>query len=284
MTDSNLNPTPQFGTAEYAGVPGTDHCQYCHQAISGTYYRANDSLACPACADKIRVALARDTHSAFVRGLLFGIGAAVVGMILYAVFAITTGLVIGYVSLAVGWMVGKAIIKGSGGVGGKRYQIAAAILTYCAVSVASIPIWIHNANEHHSTKRQHAHTAPRSNSSMSPDQVSGSSTRESSNSDPSTSDSSNSTSSTNQTATPSEPSTQSAPSESARPDFFATMSKLLLLGLASPFVEVWEGGPSFQWAIGIFILFIGIKIAWRLTASPPMNLFGPFENSSRPSA
>jgi predicted lipid-binding transport protein (Tim44 family) len=281
MTDSTLNPTPQFGTAEYAGVPGTDHCQYCHQPIAGTYYRANESLACPTCADKIRADLARDTHSAFVRGLLFGIGAAIAGMILYAVFAIATGIIIGYVSLAVGWLVGKAIIKGSGGVGGKRYQIAAAVLTYCAVSVAAVPIWIHYANEQHAPKQQHARAANRPGSSSTSNRLSGSSTAESSTSDSSTSPSSNSASSPSPTTAPTE---QSPPSESARPTFFAAMSKLLLLGLASPFLEIWEGGPSFQWVIGIVILAVGIRIAWRLTAAPPRNLFGPFENSSRPSA
>ncbi len=68
-------------------------------------------------------------------------------MILYATFAIATGIIIGYISLAVGWMIGKAIMKGSGGVGGRRYQITAAALTYCAVSMAAVPIGIHYAGE-----------------------------------------------------------------------------------------------------------------------------------------
>jgi hypothetical protein len=63
-------------------------------------------------------------------------------MILYAAFGIITGLVIGYLSLAVGYIVGKAILFGSGGIGGRRYQIAAALLTYVAVSIAAIPMGI----------------------------------------------------------------------------------------------------------------------------------------------
>jgi len=50
--------------------------------------------------------------------------------------------VIGYVSLASANIVGKAIKMGSGGMGGRRYQIAAALLTYSAVSIAAIPIFI----------------------------------------------------------------------------------------------------------------------------------------------
>jgi hypothetical protein len=59
---------------------------------------------------------------------MFGIGGAVLGMILYAAFGILTGLVIGYVALGVGYIVAKAITMGSKGVGGQPYQIAAAVL------------------------------------------------------------------------------------------------------------------------------------------------------------
>jgi hypothetical protein len=137
------NPTPQFGTAEYVGTPGGDHCQFCHQPIAGTYFRTNGAMTCPACAQRMREHGTDDTHAAFVRAIVFGLGAAALGLILYATFSIVTGITIGYASLAVGWLVGKAMMKGSGGANGRRYQIAAALLTYAAVSLARIPIWIH---------------------------------------------------------------------------------------------------------------------------------------------
>ena len=112
MADPTLqNPTPQFGTVEYAGSPGGDHCQFCHQPIGGNYFRTNGAMTCPGCAEKMRGELAKDTHAAYVRAIIFGVGAAIVGMILYATFAIVTGIVIGYAALAVGWLVGKAMIK-----------------------------------------------------------------------------------------------------------------------------------------------------------------------------
>src|SRR6266849_8276836 len=153
MAESFSNPSPQFGTAEYLGKPGNDHCQFCHLPIAGNYYRINNAMACGGCAEKMRGALATDTHAAFVRALLYGIGAAVVGMILYAVFEIATGLIIGYVSLAVGWMVGTAMMKGSNGVGGRRYQITAALLTYAAVSLAAVPVIIHYAGKQQGQKQ-----------------------------------------------------------------------------------------------------------------------------------
>jgi hypothetical protein len=243
------NPTPQFGTAEYAGVPGTDHCQFCHQPVANTYYRANDAMACPTCAAAMRGELAKDTHAAFTRGLLLGIGAAIVGMILYAVFAITTGIIIGYVSLAVGWLVGKAIIKGSGGVGGRRYQIAAAVLTYAAVSMAAVPIWIHYAGKQHRAQQQKLAAEQRQlENDFGQTHEEGSA----------------------------QPGPRSQPA--ATGDFAGELGKLVLIGIASPFIEVWEGGPSFQWAIGIVILVVGIRIAWRITAARPLVIFGPFEN------
>jgi hypothetical protein len=116
MTDS----TPQFGTAEYQSKSGSDTCQSCNQTLTGLYYRVNGSLACEHCTEQLKIQLPKDSHSAFVRGLLFGVGGAILGLILYSVFAIVTGIVIGYVSLAVGYIVGKAIKFGSGGIGGRR--------------------------------------------------------------------------------------------------------------------------------------------------------------------
>ncbi len=244
MVDGSFTtPTPQFGTAEYVGSPGGDHCQFCHQLISGSYYRANGAMTCAGCAEKMRGELAKDSHAAFVRALLFGIGAAILGMILYATFAIVTGIVIGYASLAVGWIVGKAMIQGSNGVGGRRYQIAAVLLTYAAVSTAAIPVWLHYAGEHRQTNAQRATTAQGSSDSSS-DDLDG-----------------------------------AAPK--SRPSFAAAMGTLLALGLASPFLEL--SGDFVGGMIGLVILFVGMRFAWRLTAGRALAIFGPFEDSPQPS-
>jgi len=261
MSDATLNnPTPQFGTAEYTNSPTTDHCQYCHQPVPTSYYRINDSIACTACAEKARGELSRDTHAAYVRALLFGIGAAILGMILYATFEIVTGLIVGYVSLAVGWFVGKAMIKGSGGVGGKRYQITAAVLTYAAVSMAAVPVWIHYAGEHKRAQQQKLEQ--KQSTAEEQRQL------ETEFGQP------------HQAPPPSATSAPPAEPPSPKMSFGAAIGQLALLGIASPFVEVWEGGPSFSWAIGIIILLVGIRIAWRMTAGRPLEIYGPFNNSA----
>jgi hypothetical protein len=141
MSDSkNMPNTPQFQKAEYAGSPGGDRCQVCGQPVGTSYYRVNGAVTCSGCAEKARHELPTSSGAAYLRGLLFGIGAAIAGLALYATFEIMTGLIIGYLSLAVGYIIGKAIKAGSRGLGGRKYQITAVLLTYAAVSMASIPV------------------------------------------------------------------------------------------------------------------------------------------------
>jgi len=79
----------------------------------------------------------------------------VVGLIGYALIAILLqGWVISYMSIGVGWLVGTAMMKGSNGVGGRRYQIVAILLTYAAVSMAAVPIGIHFAGERKQQREQ----------------------------------------------------------------------------------------------------------------------------------
>jgi hypothetical protein len=55
------------------------------------------------------------------------------------------------------------------------------------------------------------------------------------------------------------------------------LGKLALFGLASPFLEL--AGNPFGGLIGLVILFVGIRIAVRLTARRPAEVFGPFDAS-----
>src|ERR1051325_10290446 len=113
-----MSETPQFGTAEYEHKPGSDRCKTCDQPIVGKYYRVSGAMTCPACAETTSGQLKPDTSTNFVRGVAFGIGGALLGLILYSAVGIITGLEIGYISLAVGYLVGRAMMMGSLGIGG----------------------------------------------------------------------------------------------------------------------------------------------------------------------
>jgi hypothetical protein len=161
------NPALQKQPNSDALFDGIQHCTLCGRVIEGRFAMVRAKIACVSCAARERDSATRmstpvraasrpssvavadaipdEESGAFAPALFYGIGAAVVGLVVYASFTIITHWYFGYVALLVGWMVGKAIMQGSGGVGGLRYQITAVVLTYAAISLASVPIAIARA-------------------------------------------------------------------------------------------------------------------------------------------
>lgn len=246
---SLTNPTPQFSTAEFQGGP--DRCQLCGQTLGSTYYRIGQKQACPACAEKAKFDLPKDTHSAFVRGMIFGIGGAILGLIAYSAFTIITGIEIGYLSLLVGFLVAKAILMGSKGIGGRRYQVTALLLTYAGVSLSAIPIGISMYLKQEEAKK----TAAAQSSAHGRPEVTA----------PKVDDDKSST----------EASSANPPAQQRSLGGF--LGYILLMGLASPFLEL-ENPVS--GALGIIILLVGIRIAWQMTAGKSVEILGPFNRSS----
>ncbi|MGA3132757.1 MAG: hypothetical protein ABSD59_18275 [Terracidiphilus sp.] len=236
---SSGSEVPQFATAEYAHVPGTERCRICGNLIAGEYYRVNSQMACAKCATEARDGQPKDSHAAFLRALLLGAGGALLGLIVYSSFTIITGWTIGYIALAVGWLVATAMMKGSNGMGGTRYQIAAVLLTYAAISLSAIPIaisyMIKNAPSHHAQTTQSTQS--------------------------------------NDTSAAGNPENAQPNSQQARPSFGAVLGQMVLWGLASPFLELQSPGSGI---LGLVILFVGLSIAYRMTKARRLSVDGPF--------
>lgn len=64
---------------------------------------------------------------------------AALGAGLYYAIAALTGFEFGLIAVLIGWVVGMAIMKGSGGKGGVPYQILAVALTYLAIAGTYLP-------------------------------------------------------------------------------------------------------------------------------------------------
>ena len=175
----------------------------------------------------------KDSHGLFGRAVLFGIGGAIAGLILYSTVGIVTGYSIGFVSLAVGWLVGKSMLLGSKNRTGRRYQIVAALLTYAAVSVSAVPIGLY-----HLIKNPDAINASADATAATP-----------------------TPNSTDKVAA--EPATETTDDESEG-SIAGAIGYLLLLGLISPFLELQEMPSGL---IGLIILAVGIQIAWKMLAS-----------------
>jgi hypothetical protein len=226
-----MSETPQFGTAEYQEQIGISRCKTCDQPIVGQYYRVSGAMTCAACAQSTAGQSRPDTNQAFARGVLFGIGGALVGLILYSAVGIITGLEIGYVSLAVGYLVGRAMMKGSLGIGGRRYQIAAVILTYAAVSLSAVPIAISQFRKQANQLKTTANGADQTK-------------------------------------------LDSTTSDETKVGLFAALGYLLLIGFASPLLNLAE---PLHGLIGLVILYVGIQIAWRITNGTKIQITGPFK-------
>jgi len=139
---------------EHPSESGTDFCKSCNQPLAGRYYRVNGSINCERCAAKVIKPSPIDSPSAFARGVLFGIGGAILAALLWvafqravefamdlsaskdgsfgileiAVWLVSVGARL-FACLAVGAITGTAIMFGSREACGLRYQIAGAILT-----------------------------------------------------------------------------------------------------------------------------------------------------------
>ena len=199
---------PQFSTVEYSQSSPAQLCAICGKPVGVRSYVVDSKLACANCASAGGANPASDSHAAFIQALLFGAGAAIVGLVFYAGFTIVTHFYFGYVALAVGWLVAKAMMTGSKGVGGPRYQIAAVAMTYAAISLSSVPILIARILRS---------------------------------------------------------SAQSAANGSAGSiDWSSVAGRLAMWGIASPFLQL-RGGVS--GVIGLVILFVGLRIAYRMTAA-----------------
>jgi hypothetical protein len=79
----------------------------------------------------------RSRAAAFPLALVYGMGAAIVGAIFYGMVA-SLGFMISIVAIGIAWLIARAMMTASGGVGDRRYQLAAVLLTYFAVTVGEI--------------------------------------------------------------------------------------------------------------------------------------------------
>ncbi len=126
----------QFQTAEFAD--NTPKCSACKTAIPCEFYQLAGHNICSNCAGVVRRHQELPSMAAFSRGLLYGAGAAVACFTGYTMILIATGMELGIIAIGVGYLVGRAVRKGSNGLGGRRSQIAAVLLTYFAITFSDV--------------------------------------------------------------------------------------------------------------------------------------------------
>jgi len=164
-------------------------------------------------------------------------------------------LEIGIVAILIGYMVGYSVRRGAEGRGGLRFQVLAAVLTYLAVALAYSPLAIQEAMHE---KRPAAQT-PAAAANAGAD-----------------------------ASTPADGSHASADVE--RPVRARAGKGRLLLGfvvllglmVALPVLVVIGSMPS--GLISAFIIFIGMRQAWKMTAAAVLRVAGPYRVGAQQAA
>jgi hypothetical protein len=133
-------PPPAAQTAGAAPAAATT-CAVCHQSISDSYFEANGKIICPRCREMIMAHYSTGSPiGRFFKATALGIAAGAVGAaIWWGVRKLFHDAESGIVAIVVGLLVGGAVRRGSGGRGGRGYQVLAVVLTYLAVSANYVP-------------------------------------------------------------------------------------------------------------------------------------------------
>ena len=246
-----------------------DSCQRCGQAIEHWYFRVNGAMHCLACAKSEHSAGTKDTESAYTRALLFGGGAALVGIILYSVFGIATGWMWGYLTFAMGAIIGKMMMVGSRGIGGRRYQWTALILTYATVSLSAVPIAVvYESRRRASIREAKALNLAEEQRSLEEEFGSGTDQPAARPGQPASRQKSPPKVETNRVP-PGGPVFRPTPMTGPA----AVLGSLVILGLFSPFLAL---VMPIQGGIQLIVLIVGMLIAWRSTAGKRTEITGPF--------
>jgi hypothetical protein len=228
-----------------AGAPA---CARCQAAIASEYYEVNGHVVCASCKSAMEQSPAGTGASRMLRAAAYGLGGAILGAAGYYAILAITGYEIGLVAIAVGWLVGRGVQKGSKGAGGWPYQTLAVGLTYLAIVSTYIP-FIFKSFDGENAKATAAASAPA----------------------PATS----SAASTDSVAVRPAAAVVPARPDSARAEVTAGTLVIGILAIvaiaaAAPFLA------GFENVLGLVIIGFALYQAWKMNGRVPLAVSGPY--------
>jgi hypothetical protein len=230
------------GAASTAG----SQCTLCHTPLDTEYFDVNGQNICRACSESVahQAATPREM-STLLRAGAAGVGAAILGAVVYFAVLAISGFEVGLVAIAIGYMVGYGIRLGTRGRGGRRFQVLALVLTYWAIGLAYSSLAIQQAFEDRSKE---------ASASLSGAQAAG--------------------------ATPdAAPTAPDAPAvDEDAPvtggEFVLGLLQILVFTFVLPVLVVVGSLPGS--IISAAIIGFGMLQAWKMTAAPSLTISGPY--------
>jgi hypothetical protein len=212
-------------------------CEACGAAIDTEYYQINGHVVCTSCRGRAEMsAETPDGIGPMLIAGVYGLGAGIVGAIIYYAVLALLNLEIGIVAILIGYMVGYAIRKGAHGRGGRRFQLLAVGLTYASIALAYTPVVLKAAID----KDRVATKSSVSSNVETP-----------------------------------QPAAANAPEQPARSgSTIVALGAFFLFALALPVLVVVSSLPG--GLISAAIMFFGMSQAWKMTAAPQLSILGPF--------
>lgn len=233
MTDVPSTPL-RFDTAD---VPAATSCTFCGRPLGVEYYTLNGHVACGDCPRAIAHHHGGGAGFAGVaRAIGIGSAAGLVGAAVWWAIRRFASLEIGLIAIGIGHFVGLGVRRGSGGRGGRGFQVLAVALTYFWITANYVPDILEAV-----TSREQAAAVGQAGDAASI------------------------------LPAAEEAAAQSAPA--ATQLFGGTLLAVVFLfgvAMAAPFLE---GAGNI---IGLLIISFGLWQAWKLNAATPVVIDGPF--------
>jgi hypothetical protein len=128
-------PGPPVAAPAMAAEEAT--CTGCGRSITDAYYLAKGRTLCATCGEDAQLRSTSGSRLSRAFGaLVLGGLASVLAAVFYFAVAVWTNHEIGWIALLTGLLVGGAVWLGSRCRGGRRYQVLAILMTYCAMGLS----------------------------------------------------------------------------------------------------------------------------------------------------
>jgi hypothetical protein len=120
-------------------VPPVLRCSDCKTTLYQTYFAMSGRAVCSKCRAPYAKAIAYGRGpKANQRALLWGMGAALGGALVFGLTSMTIPFVRHLLSLGIAYAVAKAVMAATGNMGGRRFQYMAVAMMYGAIGLGSI--------------------------------------------------------------------------------------------------------------------------------------------------